>query len=89
MCDCEHSDEPLGIQRKAVQDIQIRSIGYDRSCGRLEIEFTRYQDGSRKLLWLRGTEFVRYAQIFSDLHTTGHIDLATAKNILGISRGVV
>ena len=32
--------EPLNIKRQAVEDVQIRSVGYDRRRGRLEIEFT-------------------------------------------------
>ena len=44
VCDCVHCVEPLNIKRRAVEDIQIRSIGYDRRRGRLEIEFTWTDD---------------------------------------------
>src|SRR5262245_12287803 len=44
VCDCEHCVEPLGIPRKAVKDIQIRTVAYDRRRGRLEIEFTWTDD---------------------------------------------
>src|SRR6266508_2204578 len=44
MCDCAHCAEPLNIKRQPVQDIQIRSVGYDRRRGRLEIEFTWTDD---------------------------------------------
>ena len=43
-CDCEHCVEPLNIRRQPVKDVQIRSIGYDRRRGRLEIEFTWTDD---------------------------------------------
>ena len=36
--------EPLIIKRRAVTDVQVRSIGYDRRRGRLEIEFTWKND---------------------------------------------
>ena len=39
-----HCVEPLNIKRRAVEDIQIRSVGYDRRRGRLEIEFTWTDD---------------------------------------------
>src|SRR5262249_11709108 len=39
VCDCLHFVEPLNIKRQPVNDIQIRSVGYDRRRGRLEIEF--------------------------------------------------
>src|SRR5262245_25013987 len=44
VCDCVHCVEPLNIKRGAVKDIQIRSVGYDRRRGRLEIEFTWTDD---------------------------------------------
>jgi KTSC domain len=44
VCDCVHCVEPLNITRQPVNDIQIRSIGYDRRRGRLEIEFTWTDD---------------------------------------------
>jgi KTSC domain len=37
VCDCRHCVEPL-------KDVQIRSLGYDRRRGRLEIEFTWTDD---------------------------------------------
>ena len=40
VCDCEHCVEPLHFQRKPVDDLRIRSVGYDRLNGRLEIEYT-------------------------------------------------
>src|SRR5262245_34086117 len=43
-CDCIHCVEPLNIKRQPVSDIQIRSLGYDRRRGRLEIEFTWTDD---------------------------------------------
>jgi hypothetical protein len=39
-----HCVEPLGTRRQPVSDLQIRSVGYDRSRGRLEIEFTWTDD---------------------------------------------
>jgi len=39
-----HCVEPLNIKRQAVKDVQIRSVGYDRRQGRLEIEFTWTDD---------------------------------------------
>ena len=39
-----HCVEPLNIRRQSVKDIQIRSVGYDRRRGRLEIEFTWTDD---------------------------------------------
>jgi hypothetical protein len=44
ICDCVHCVEPLDGNKKTVKDIQIRSVGYDRSRGRLEIEFTWTDD---------------------------------------------
>ena len=44
VCDCEHCVEPLGIQRKNLKDLQIRSVSYDRRRGRLEIEVTWTDD---------------------------------------------
>ena len=44
MCDCRHCVEPLNIKRHQVKDIQIRSVGYDRRRGKLEIEFTWTDD---------------------------------------------
>jgi hypothetical protein len=44
VCDCVHCVEPLNITRQPVNDIQIRSLGYDRRRGRLEIEFTWTDD---------------------------------------------
>jgi len=44
VCDCVHCVEPLNIKRQPVKDIQIRSLGYDRTRGRLEIEFTWTDD---------------------------------------------
>ena len=44
ICDCEHCVEPLNINRQPVKDVQIRSVGYDRRRGRLEIEFTWTDD---------------------------------------------
>jgi hypothetical protein len=44
VCDCVHCTEPLNITRQPVSDIQIRSVGYDRRRGRLEIEFTWTDD---------------------------------------------
>jgi hypothetical protein len=44
VCDCEHCIEPLTIKRQPVKDVQIRSVGYDRRRGRLEIEFTWTDD---------------------------------------------
>ena len=40
VCDCKHCVDPLNMKRQLVNDIQIRSVGYDRRRGRLEIEFT-------------------------------------------------
>jgi KTSC domain len=40
VCDCIHCVDPLPIQRESVKDLWIRSLGYDRRRGRLEIEFT-------------------------------------------------
>jgi KTSC domain len=39
-----HCVEPLDLKRRAVADVQIRSVGYDRRRGRLEIEFTWTDD---------------------------------------------
>jgi KTSC domain len=44
VCDCRHCVEPLKSKRHPVKDIQIRSVGYDRRRGRLEIEFTWTDD---------------------------------------------
>ena len=44
VCDCEHCVEPLRVKRQPVDDLQIRSVGYDRLHGRLEIEFTWTDD---------------------------------------------
>ena len=44
VCDCLHCVEPLNIKRQRVKDIQIRSVGYERRRGRLEIEFTWTDD---------------------------------------------
>jgi KTSC domain len=44
VCDCVHCVEPLNIKRQPVADLQIRSLGYDRRFGRLEIEFTWTDD---------------------------------------------
>ena len=44
VCDCVHCAEPLNIKRHPVKDIQIRSLGYDRRRGRVEIEFTWTDD---------------------------------------------
>src|SRR5215471_7624888 len=44
VCDCLHCVEPLNIKRQRVNDIQIRSVGYERRRGRLEIEFTWTDD---------------------------------------------
>ena len=44
ICDCRHCVEPLNIKRQPVKDVQIRSVGYDRRSGRLEIEFTWTDD---------------------------------------------
>src|SRR5262245_47461972 len=44
VCDCSHCVEPLKITRQPVKDVQIRSVGYDRRRGRLEIEFTWTDD---------------------------------------------
>jgi hypothetical protein len=44
VCDCVHCVEPLNIKRQPAKDIQIRSVGYDRRRGRLEIEFTWTDD---------------------------------------------
>ena len=44
VCDCLHCVEPLNIRRRPVKDLQIRSVGYDRRRGRLEIEFTWTDD---------------------------------------------
>src|SRR5215475_8373523 len=44
VCDCIHCVEPLNIKRQAVDDLQSRSLGYDRRNGRLEIEFTWTDD---------------------------------------------
>jgi hypothetical protein len=44
VCDCIPSVEPLNIKRHAVKDVQIRSVGYDRRRGGLEIEFTWTDD---------------------------------------------
>jgi hypothetical protein len=49
VCDCVHCDEPLNIKRQPAKDIQIRSVGYDRRRGRLEIEFTWTDDGAAVL----------------------------------------
>src|SRR5262245_12546015 len=42
--DCKHFVEPLDVPRHSVKDVQIRSIGYDRRRGMLEIEFTWTDD---------------------------------------------
>jgi len=47
VCDCAHCVEPLNIKRQPVKDVQIRSVGYDRRRGRLEIEFTWTDDVRR------------------------------------------
>jgi KTSC domain len=39
-----HCVEPLDVKRQIVKDVQIRSLGYDRKRGRLEIEFTWTDD---------------------------------------------
>ena len=39
-----HCVEPLNINRHRVNDLLIRSVGYDRRRGRLEIEFTWTDD---------------------------------------------
>jgi KTSC domain len=44
VCDCVHCIDPLHIPRHPVKDIQIRSVGYDRRRGRLEVEFTWTDD---------------------------------------------
>jgi hypothetical protein len=44
VCDCIHCVDPLTIKRHPVEDVQIRSIGYDRRRGRLGIEFTWTDD---------------------------------------------
>jgi KTSC domain len=44
VCDCVHCVEPLNIKRQPVKDVQIRSVGYDRRRGRLEVEFTWTDD---------------------------------------------
>jgi hypothetical protein len=44
VCDCIHCVDPLGTQRHPVKDLQIRSVGYDRRRGRLEIEYTWTDD---------------------------------------------
>ena len=44
VCDCVHCVEPLNIKRQPAKDIQIRSVGYDRRRGRIEIEFTWTDD---------------------------------------------
>jgi hypothetical protein len=44
VCDCVHCVEPLDGKRKPVKDVQIRSVGYDRRHGKLEIEFTWTDD---------------------------------------------
>jgi KTSC domain len=44
VCDCVHCVEPLDVKRQTVADVQIRSVGYDRRRGRLEIEFTWTDD---------------------------------------------
>src|SRR5215831_9438370 len=44
VCDCVHCVEPLNIKRQQVNDVQIRSLGYDRTRGRLEVEFTWTDD---------------------------------------------
>jgi KTSC domain len=43
VCDCKHCVEPLNMKRQLI-DIQIRSVGYDRRRGRLEVEFTWTDD---------------------------------------------
>ena len=43
-CNCLYCVEPLNVRRQPVKDIQIRSVGYDRRRGRLEIEFTWTDD---------------------------------------------
>jgi hypothetical protein len=52
VCDCQHCVEPLNIKRQAVKDVKIRSIGYDRRRGRLEIEFTWTHDVRQFLILL-------------------------------------
>jgi hypothetical protein len=44
VADCQHCVNPLGCRRKPVEDIQVRSLCYDRRRGRLEIEFTWTDD---------------------------------------------
>src|SRR5262245_3675080 len=44
VCNCVHCVDPLNLQRRPVKDIQIRSLGYDRRRGRLEVEFTWTDD---------------------------------------------
>src|SRR5215510_4824618 len=44
VCDCRHCVEPLTMKRQPVKDVQIRSVGYDRRRGRLEIQFTWTDD---------------------------------------------
>src|SRR5262245_23319417 len=44
VCDCIHCVEPLSIRRQPVNDLRIRSVGYDRRRGRLEIEYTWTDD---------------------------------------------
>jgi hypothetical protein len=39
-----HFVDPLVIPRQPVKDVQIRSVGYDRRRGTLEIEFTWTDD---------------------------------------------
>ena len=41
VCDCVHCVEPLNIKR---QPVKVRSVGYDRKRGWLEIEFTWTDD---------------------------------------------
>jgi hypothetical protein len=44
VCDCVHCVEPLGVRRQQVDDLQIRSLGYELRRGRLEVEFTWTDD---------------------------------------------
>jgi len=44
VCDCAHCVESLNIKRQLVKDVQIRSVGYDRRRGGLELAFTWIDD---------------------------------------------
>ena len=44
VCDCHHCVDPLHTQRRTVEDPWIRSLGYNRIHGILEIEFTSKGD---------------------------------------------